>query len=168
VRAQPDANPKDVLETLNRVVFENVHTRLEAERHMTLSLLRYRTDGSIVVAGAHMDAVFWRAATKSTEVLATPGTFIAISDDIAHVNVERQWHLAKDDVLVLLTDGVTEAENARGVAFGYDNVVAALEPIATEPVIAIRDALFDVLAKHSPTLVDDATILVLRYVGRPA
>ena len=32
----------DVLKTLNRVLFENVHDRLEAERHMTLSLLRYR------------------------------------------------------------------------------------------------------------------------------
>ena len=32
------ASPSDVLKTLNRVLFENVHDRLEAERHMTLSL----------------------------------------------------------------------------------------------------------------------------------
>ena len=35
----------------------------------------------------------------------------------------------------------------------------------TAPVAAIRDALFAALPRHSPTLADDATILVLRYVG---
>ncbi len=165
VRSQPDANPKDVLTTLNRVLFENVHDRLEAERHMTLSLLRYRVGGKIVVAGAHMDAVFWRASSKTVEILGTPGTFLAITDDIERVNVERTWNLGDQDVLVLLTDGVTEAENAAGHAFGYEGVLDVLEPVATEPVAAIRDALFDALAKHSPILADDATILVLRYVG---
>ena len=48
VRAQPDAHPKDVIRTLNRVLFENVHDRLEAERHMTLSLMRYRRNGKLV------------------------------------------------------------------------------------------------------------------------
>src|SRR5439155_1696269 len=67
VRAQPSGNPRDVVKTLNRVVFENVHDRLEAERHMTLSLLRYFPDGRLVVAGAHMDAVVWRAATEEIE-----------------------------------------------------------------------------------------------------
>jgi serine phosphatase RsbU (regulator of sigma subunit) len=164
VRSQPDANPKDVLTTLNRVVFENVHDRLQAERHMTLSLMRYRAGGRIVVAGAHMDAVFWRAATRSVEVLGTPGTFLAIAEDIDHVNVERTWNLGPSDVLVLLTDGVTEAENAAGRPFGYEGVLAVVESLATRPTAEIRDALFEALAKHSPTLVDDATILVLRYV----
>ncbi len=132
---------------------------------MTLSLLRYRVGGKIVVAGAHMDAVFWRASSKTVEILGTPGTFLAITDDISQVNVERTWNLGDRDVLVLLTDGVTEAEDAAGHAFGYEGVVAILEPVATEPVTQIRDTLFDALAKHSPTLVDDATIVVLRYVG---
>jgi sigma-B regulation protein RsbU (phosphoserine phosphatase) len=82
VRSQPDGAPKDVLKTLNRVLFENVHDRLEAERHMTLSLIRYRRNGKLVVAGAHMDAVCWRAATQTTELLTTKGTFLAITDDI--------------------------------------------------------------------------------------
>ena len=40
-----------------------------------------------------------------------------------------------------------------------------LEENATKPVETIRDSLFRALIAHSPTLADDATILVLRYVA---
>jgi sigma-B regulation protein RsbU (phosphoserine phosphatase) len=166
VRARPDANPKDVFSTLNRVVYENVHDRLEAERHMTLSLMRVAPTGAIRIAGAHMDAVVWRAATQTCELLATPGTFLAISDDIEAVNVERDWQLERGDLMILLTDGVTEAENQDGVPFGYERVIEVVEPRASKPVTTVRDALFEALVAHSPVLADDATILVLRYVGR--
>jgi len=166
-RATPDANPKDMVRALNTVMYENIHDRLETERHMTLSLLRYRIDGSIVVAGAHMDGVVWRAATKTTELLPTIGTFLAITEDIDHVNQETTWKLSHGDLLVLLTDGVTEAEDASGKAFDYAGVRRVVEERAADPVVAIRDAVFSALRKHSPALADDATILVLRYGAPP-
>jgi sigma-B regulation protein RsbU (phosphoserine phosphatase) len=166
VRAVPDAAPKSVIKALNTVLYENVHDRLEAERHMTLSLLRYRRGGDIVVAGAHMDAIVWRAATKTTELLGTPGTFLAITEDIDQINQESSWQLAADDLMILLTDGVTEAEDASGTAFDYRGVTEVVEAHATEPVEKIRDAVFRALLQHSPTLADDATIMVLRYVAR--
>ncbi|MGE3768942.1 MAG: PP2C family protein-serine/threonine phosphatase [Kofleriaceae bacterium] len=167
VRATPDASPKDLVRALNTVMYENIHDRLETERHMTLSLMRYRTDGTFVVAGAHMDAVVWRAKTRTTELLPTVGTFLAITEDIDHVNQETTWALEDGDVLVLLTDGVTEAEGADGTAFDYAGVRRIVEARATEPVVAIRDGVFSALRKHSPALADDATMLVLRY-GAPS
>ncbi|MDX2090664.1 MAG: SpoIIE family protein phosphatase [Kofleriaceae bacterium] len=163
VHANPDASPKDVVRSLNRVLYDIIHDRLEADRHMTLSLLRYRRGGDIVLAGAHMDAVVWRAATRSTELLPTPGTFLAITEDIDQVNQEATWHLRDGDILVLLTDGVTEAESSKGEPFDYMGVTQIVERHSGEPVGAIRDALFSALIKHSPTLEDDATIMVLRY-----
>jgi serine phosphatase RsbU (regulator of sigma subunit) len=132
---------------------------------MTLSLMRYDRSGKLTVAGAHMDAVVWRAATQTIELLKTKGTFLAITDDIDHVNVEQEWWLAKGDLLVLLTDGVTEAEDKAGKAFGYEGVVDAIETRATMPVGAIQSALAKAVTEHSPTLADDCTIMVLRYVG---
>jgi sigma-B regulation protein RsbU (phosphoserine phosphatase) len=165
VRRAARSSPKDVLKTLNRVLYENIHERLEAERHMTLSLMRYDVSGKLTVAGAHMDAVVWRAATQTTELLKTKGTFMAISDDIDHVNVEQDWQLAKGDLLVLLTDGVTEAEDAAGKPFGYEGVLDAIDTRATMPVGAIQAALAKAVMEHSPVLADDCTIMVLRFVG---
>ncbi len=165
VRANPAASPSAVVKTLNQVLFENVHDRLQAERHMTLSLARYHQSGSLLLAGAHMDAVCWRAATKKTELLGTKGTFLAITDDIDHVNVEQTWQLQRGDLLVLLTDGVTEAENSAGRPFGYEGVVDVVEAHATQPVSTLQTALFEAVTRHSPALADDCTIMVLRYVG---
>jgi phosphoserine phosphatase RsbU/P len=165
VRRDESSPPKDVLKTLNRVLYENIHDRLEAERHMTLSLMRYDVTGKLTVAGAHMDAVVWRAATQTTEMLKTMGTFLAISDDIDHVNVEQEWQLSKGDLLVLLTDGVTEAENAAGKPFGYEGVLEAIDTRATMPVGVIQSALAKAVTEHSPVLADDCTIMVLRFVG---
>lgn len=162
VRSQPDASPSEVLKTLNRVIYENIHGRLEAERHMTLSLMRYRRDGTIVVAGAHMDAVAWRSATRTVELLATPGTFIGVSEDIDRVNVETTWRIDPGDVFVLLSDGVTEAEDSQGQQFGYEAVSALVAQHATGPVQAIRDSLFEAVLRHSPVLADDATLLAMR------
>jgi sigma-B regulation protein RsbU (phosphoserine phosphatase) len=167
VRADPAAKPSELVKTLNTVLFENIHDRLEAERHMTLSVMRYDGAGKFRVAGAHMDAVCWRAATQTTELLQTHGTFLAITDDIDHVNSEHDWQLEKGDLLILLTDGVTEAENSAGKAFGYEGVLEVVEPRATKPVQAIQAAVLEAVSKHSPTLADDCTILVLRYVGDP-
>ena len=81
------------------------------------------------------------------------------------MNVEQEWSLAPGDLLILLTDGVTEAEDRAGKAFGYEGVLEVVDDRATQSVVAIQDALFDAVTKHSPTLADDCTILVLRYVG---
>jgi sigma-B regulation protein RsbU (phosphoserine phosphatase) len=165
VNANPAITPRDVLRSLNHVLYENVHDRLEAERHMTLSLLRYRPDGSIVVAGAHMDAIILRAATGKAELFGTPGTFLAIAQDIDSVNQEVSWQLQPGDTMVLLTDGVTEAEDAAGKAFEYTGVVSILEETPRATVATLRDSLFQALREHSPVLADDATILILRYVA---
>ncbi|HZJ67539.1 MAG TPA: SpoIIE family protein phosphatase [Kofleriaceae bacterium] len=167
VRSQPDANPRDLVRTLNRVVYENLHDRLEARRHMTLSVMRYRPDGRMVVAGAHMDAVVWRAATGTIELLATPGTFLAVAQDIDQVNVDVDWQIDPGDVVVLLSDGVTEAEDASRRQFGYDGVTRILQRHAHTSVEAIRDAMFAAVREHSPELADDATVLVMRRAVSP-
>ena len=167
VRSRPEGAPRDVINTLNRVMFENVHTRLGANLHMTLSVMRYRDDGSIVTAGAHMDAIVWRAATRTTELLVTPGTFLAVTADIDWINEEAIWQLAPGDLLVLLSDGVTEAEDAGGVQLGYPGVIDVVERHATAPVEDLQDALFAALLRQSPILADDATIVVLRRATSP-
>ena len=118
-----------------------------------------------VLASIHTNVAPEKPKVEDTLLLGTPGTFLAITDDIDRVNVDREWRLAHGDMLVLVTDGVTEAESAAGKPFGYEGTLEVIEARTRAPVAEIRDALFAALARHSPTLADDATILVLRYVG---
>ena len=68
------------------------------------------------------------------------------------------------DLLVLFSDGITEAPDSRGAQFGEDQLLAAAEAHADEPARAICDAIFDAVrqfagGRPSP---DDQTLVVLR------
>jgi sigma-B regulation protein RsbU (phosphoserine phosphatase) len=163
VRLSPSPSPSYVLELTNRVLWENVRQRLSSDDHMTCTLLRCDPDGSVTYAGAHEDLVIWRAATGTCEQLATPGTWLAAIDDIAGKNTDRMFHLAPGDVLVLYTDGVTEARDAARKQFGIDRLTAVVTARATEPLREIRDAIFEAVEGFRVHQDDDVTVVVAAY-----
>jgi sigma-B regulation protein RsbU (phosphoserine phosphatase) len=85
-----------------------------------------------------------------------------VTQDIDHVNVDIEWKIDPGDVVVLLTDGVTEAEDAHRHPFGYERVMQLVQRHARDPAEVLRDAVFAAVSEHSPELADDATVLVLR------
>jgi serine phosphatase RsbU (regulator of sigma subunit) len=165
VAQNPAATPHDVLVGVNKVLYENIRHRLRHDEHMTISLVRYERDGRIVFAGAHEEIIVWRAATRTCEILKTPGTWLGMSNDIAAVTIDTTCRLAFGDVMVLYTDGVTEAMNASREQFGMERLRAELERVADSPVEAIRDHLFETVRAWTNVQVDDVTLLVSRYRG---
>ena len=76
----------------------------------------------------------------------------------------RQVHLLPSETIVLVTDGVTEAENARGEDYGLDRFVASLQQRRTLP---LQDVISGCLREVSefggrtrPS--DDVTVLAIR------
>src|SRR5262249_485431 len=77
----PEPSPRDMLQVLNAVMYENIRERLLQDEHATLSLLRYTPNGEIVWAGAHEDLLFCRAADGVCERIPTPGTWLGAMED---------------------------------------------------------------------------------------
>src|SRR5262252_1083322 len=75
ITQSPNAQPGDLLNRLNQVMFENVRKRMKADEHMTLSLIRYHADGRFTVAGAHEEVLICRASGECV-VLPVKGTWI--------------------------------------------------------------------------------------------
>ncbi|TZG25826.1 CHASE2 domain-containing protein [Sphingomonas montanisoli] len=77
--------------------------------------------------------------------------------------------LAPGEALVLITDGITEAQNADGALFGAAPARVAVanhaDASAREMTEALRDAVRAFEAGTEPT--DDLTVMVLRYWGTP-
>ncbi|HEU4498077.1 MAG TPA: PP2C family protein-serine/threonine phosphatase, partial [Sphingomicrobium sp.] len=74
--------------------------------------------------------------------------------------------LKPGDILVLVTDGVTEAQNEQGTLFGSKRLVAdgALKAgNATEIVDSIRDRVRNFEGGAEAT--DDLTVMAVRYLG---
>jgi sigma-B regulation protein RsbU (phosphoserine phosphatase) len=158
-------HPAELVRALNRVLYANVHHRLLKDEFVTFCALRYSLDGSIEVAGGHEPLVVLRARTRQCEVIALPGPWLAVAPDVQTLTVTTKLALEPGDVLVLHTDGVTEATNAEGEAFGLDRLCRAVEDGFASPVEQVRDAVFEALDAWQTEQRDDATLLVVRYRG---
>ncbi|MEM9489857.1 MAG: PP2C family protein-serine/threonine phosphatase, partial [Myxococcota bacterium] len=175
IAAQPAASPAELLVTLNRTLYENVKDRMALDRHMTLSVARYCSDGRLIVAGAHLDILHLSADGESPRSIEIPGTWIALLPDIAPVTMDTTIELAPGDLVVLYTDGVIEARDRDGEMFGIDRMC--------QLICDHRNETPDQLCEHLLTRVhdwvdpeaprepgrsgcdDDLTVVILRYTG---
>ena len=166
ILSQPDAEPMLLLTIANRVIFENVRNRLGSDAYITLSLLRYHEDGRIVSAGAHEEALVWRASSGRCERVPVEGTWLGVIPEIGDATVQITLTLEVDDLLVLYTDGIIEARGGHGEIFGLDRVAQLVEAHAAGSVADIRDRVLGAVAAWAgAVLEDDMTIMVLRHVG---
>ena len=163
VRAQPAPSPSAVLDTVNRVLWDNIRRRLKADEHITCTLLECHADGRVRFAGAHEDILIARAAGGVCEQVETRGAWLAAIPEIAGRNVEQELVLEPGDVMVLFTDGVSEAMRADRAQFGLNRLTGVIEQHRTEPLAAIRDAIFAAVRGWMATQADDITVVVARY-----
>jgi phosphoserine phosphatase RsbU/P len=166
-RKMPDASPRDLLLALNTMLVENVRARLGQHEHATLTLLRYHRDGALAFAGAHEEILIRRAETGRCERIATPGPWVGAKRDITAGTVDSHTRLRPGDVLVLYTDGLTEAAsgNDRASRFGSDRLVELVERHGGASPAEVRDAVLAAVAAFAPVREDDVTLLVAKYAG---
>ncbi|AKT36892.1 PP2C family protein-serine/threonine phosphatase [Chondromyces crocatus] len=162
-REQPLSPPSEMLRAVNRVLYDNIRNRLGNDEHVTLTLLRYRRDGLFTFAGAHEEILVYRAETGRCELVPTPGPWVGAMEDIGAVVVDSRVQLADGDVMVLYTDGITEARNEEGRQYGLEPVAKTVESFGKETVERIRDEILLGVASWAVAPEDDVTLLVLRY-----
>jgi serine phosphatase RsbU (regulator of sigma subunit) len=163
VRAEPDASPSRVECLVNEVLFENVRNRMHRRDHATLSILRYRSDGTVELAGAHEDIIVWRAASRSIELIETPGTWVGAVRSIAAATVDSTFALGAGDLAILYTDGLTEARRD-GRQLGLDAVCDIVRANADETPATIKSAIVRAVHEWTAELQDDVSVVVLRQL----
>lgn len=157
-------DPVKFLVDLNSAVFKNI-VRTRIDKHLTLAFLDY--DGKdVIISGQHEEIIVVRAngALERIETMDL-GLPIGLESDISPFVSTRRIMLAKGDLIVLHTDGVTEAENAEGKLFGIDRLceeaVRLRDQSADRIVAGIIDRLMEYIGPHK--VHDDITLLVLRH-----
>ena len=122
-----------------------------------------------MVAGAHEEILVWRAAEGRCERMPTPGTWLGSMMDVRPHLSTKEHRLEPGDLLLLYTDGITEAMTKGGKQFGMEGLDRVLDKAHGAPVGVICDELFaEVEAWSAAPRPDDQTALVLRYQGERA
>ncbi len=159
-----EMDPAKFLTDLNRAIFKNIE-RTRTDKHITLSFLDY--DGErLTISGQHEDMIIIRQDGKVERIdTGDLGLPIGLEPDIAPFIDTRQIPFEKGDMVVLHTDGVTEAENSRGELFGFDRLLEDARRLhggtAEEVVEGILDDLMAYIGTHK--IHDDITLVVMRH-----
>jgi len=162
VDARPDAEPRELVAAINRVIWSNTR-RIGDERHMTMTLLRYHADGRLRFAGAHLDLLVVRGG--AVEAVPTRGTWLGVIPDVTGHTVDDELRLGLGDLLVLYSDGVTEAMDAAGRQFGHERLEAVVAGAAAGSPADVVAAVAAAVASHRARELDDVTVVALRYRG---
>lgn len=154
-----------VLRSLDRVYVENnAFERTESFASVFLAIID-RDRRAITYACAGHEPVFLYRPGRGIEILQPTAPLIGIFDDQHHLFKQRQIEIEPGTVLVLTTDGVTEARNADGELFGMGRLLDAIT--STLPhAVAMRDVTDGILhaVEHfsAHRLHDDIAILAAR------
>lgn len=163
--------PADALVWANRFIQEDSQT------DMFLSAFYGVLDtnsGAFTFANAgHNPPLWWCAERQAVETLTVEGMVLGVLDTVTLA--ERTVHVQPGDVLILYTDGITEAVNAGYVEFGE----ARLHTAVSELLASRPDADGATIMQHIVTAVheftggeaqhDDMTLVVVRRLpGSPA
>jgi sigma-B regulation protein RsbU (phosphoserine phosphatase) len=163
VRSDPSTTPGKILAALNQTLCDNIRERMVRDEHVTLTVLRYQQGGNLTFAGAHEDLVLCRARTRKAELIRSPGTWLGILPDAIDPGAMGHLHLEEDDLLVLYTDGITEAMNDAGTLYGIERLASSIEAVQTESVHRIRDHVIEQVTRWSKSFEDDVTLVVIRH-----
>jgi len=161
VRSRPSAAPSEIIAYVNRLLFDNIRHRLRRDDYATFSLIRYDADGQAVVAGAHEDVVVLRKSSGRIDRFVPEGTWLGIGE-ASPAKQDLRFQLAAGDVLLLLTDGATEARSRTGEMLGMDRICETLREVGDRPVEAICTALWQQVEQWEHERADDVTLLVAR------
>jgi PAS domain S-box-containing protein len=162
VRMRPYGSPRDMIEALNEVLYDNIRKRLGTRDHVTFTLFRLDADGRVVFAGAHEDIILWRSSNRTFECIRTPGVWLGAKRGIRNVTIDTTLNLDPDDLLVLYTDGITEARNASGEQLELERLVAMVGEVVDASVEEIRDHVIAKTRSWMKQQDDDISLVVVR------
>lgn len=173
VRSGPNGPEDDharAVGELNRMLY----SRLPGDRFVSLFWAYYSPDSCTlryVNAGHPPPLLFERAAEGRTP---TPASVRALQEGGPVLGVLRgasyqseSLCLGEEHLLVVYSDGLSEAENSAGEEFGVQRLRVVIEQNLDRPAAEIRQALVDEvrLFTGSQPLHDDLTLLVVRFLG---
>jgi serine phosphatase RsbU (regulator of sigma subunit) len=152
--------PATVLNLVNSVLKQNIN-RMGTDRYMTCCVIRLEHD-KIVFAGKHQDLLLHRRRHKRTEFVPSKGTWIGILDEIGDYLSDSTVPVEDGDLILLYTDGLTEATSAKGEMYGELRLQRELDAIADKTPEEIVRALLHDVREHMATQRDDITIVARR------
>ena len=118
----------------------------------------------------HCPVLYYSAAKDKAEYFKDKGVALGMVRNNSYRNFieAKEFTYEPGDIMVLYTDGITEAKSAKGEEFGYDRLATVLMEVRTLGPKEIQDYLIKKLYEFSGTdnINDDYTTMIVKFNNR--
>lgn len=158
--AMADYSPSGILTLLNMIIEE------EAAQEKFISLLYVDLDveaNEIIVSSAgHEPLIVWDDSEKEAIIIDEPKDLpIGILPDSTYT--EKIYRIGKGDILVLYTDGITEARSREGEFFGTERILEIIESSFHLNAQTLASKIYTTVQKFTRRkITDDFSLLVVK------
>ena len=159
-RSRPHS--QKVLERVNQLL----HEKSLPFQFVTLFLFLLSPDGEgHFISAGHNPAYLFRKATGKIETLRPDAFALGMFDSACYQS--RPLHLDQGDLLVVYSDGLTDAENPQGEMFGEERLLELIEhhaPLGSQAVERSFMKTIDDFTQGTPQTDDITFVLAEKYL----
>ncbi len=162
-------NSADILARTNEIV----KPRVKSNMLMTLLMIRWNEkEKKMYMTGAwHEYLIVYKASQKKAFKLKSWWVALGMTKNISKILKETQIAVEKDDLIVLYTDGITEARNGKNesdMMLGIDRLMEIIETTPMKTAQGIFNNITIELSKfmgYGHRQFDDITLIAMHYKG---
>jgi predicted ATPase/serine phosphatase RsbU (regulator of sigma subunit)/tRNA A-37 threonylcarbamoyl transferase component Bud32 len=157
-----ETDPVKFFSALNQMVYQNVK-RMKTQRSLTLILVYYQNH-QLYLSGQHEEVIVVRDGQLALIDTLDLGFPIGLDKNIAEFVNQMTLPLKAGDVVVLYTDGITEAENMAGGFYGTERLCEVIRQTWQKTASEIQQAVINDVRQFigEQKVYDDMTLLVLK------
>lgn len=164
---QEDIDPKEVLIKTNQLLKE----KISSNHYMTLVMLKWQNNKQKMsyIGAGHEYILHYSMREKIVHAIKSEGVALKMVLNISKILRESPIEFQDGDVLVLYTDGITEAKNHENVMFGIDRLKTVVLQNAHRKAPDIFDKITEEFSKFvGKNFVqnDDITMIVIKNIGQ--
>ncbi|MDB9513519.1 SpoIIE family protein phosphatase, partial [Kamptonema animale CS-326] len=152
-----------LLQTVNQTLFDNVE-RMNSNKNMSLSLLKYQ-DNTLCLSGQHEEVILVRSSGEVERIDTIDLGFpIGLEADINDFLASTEIQLNSGDVVVLYTDGITEAIDMNETQYGIERFIEVIALNREQSAAEIKQAVIDDVRLYigEQKVFDDITLVVIK------
>jgi sigma-B regulation protein RsbU (phosphoserine phosphatase) len=153
-----NTEPQEILNRVNRLLCE----KSLPDQFVTLFLFLQNPQGmGQFISAGHNPAYLFRAATGKIEKLFSDAFFLGMFDFATYES--RTFHLDKGDILVVISDGVTDAQNPKLEMFGQQKLLQIIRQEAPLGGHAMEQKFLQAIEEFTQGMAqnDDITFLIV-------
>ncbi|OIP53032.1 hypothetical protein AUK10_03035 [Candidatus Gracilibacteria bacterium CG2_30_37_12] len=162
-------NSADILARTNEIV----KPRVKSNILMTLLMIRWDEEKQkMYITGAgHEYLIIYKAAEKRAFKIKSGGVALGMTKNISKILKEIEISIAKDDIIILYTDGITEARNGKhesDMMLGMDRFMEIIEHTPIKTAQGVFNNITIELSRfmgYGYRQFDDITLIVMHNKG---